>query len=206
METSNMRKIIIFLLIATLFGCVGEKKKIGDSSEQKYTIVDAKVRKYHKDGTSSYSDYQPFKTRTVDLLTGYEPLQNPLKLSKYGGLMEKKSEATGFFRVEKIDDRWWAIDPEGYYYFNVALNAVRPGKSERNNRMLKERFGTKENWMKETIEMLQKNGFTCAGSWSDADAIMTANKTLEKPFSYCINLNFMSSYGSVRGGIYQQPG
>ncbi len=201
-----MRIVVIFLLIATLFRCSVEKKKTEDSFEQKYIIVDAKVRKYQKDGTSSYSDYQPFKTRTVGLLPGYEPLQNPLKLSKYGGWMEKKSDATGFFRVQKINGRWWAIDPEGYYYFNVALNAVRPGKSERNNRALKEKFGTKENWMKKTIEMLQENGFTCAGAWSDAEAITKANKTLDRPFSYCINLNFMSNYGSVRGGTYQQPG
>jgi hypothetical protein len=60
--------------------------------------------------------------------------------------------------------------------------------------------------MKETILLLQDNGFTCAGSWSDAEAIAEANKTLEKPLAYCINLNFMSNYGKERGGTYQQPG
>jgi hypothetical protein len=54
--------------------------------------------------------------------------------------------------------------------------------------------------------MLHENGFNCAGSWSDVEAITEANKTLEKPMAYCINWNFMSSYGRERGGTYQQPG
>ena len=197
---------LILLLITSLVGCINEKAETIENSEQKYISVDAKVRKYHKDGTRSYLDYQPFETRTVELLNGFKPLKEPLKLSKYGGLMERKADVTGFFHVRKIDGRWWAIDPEGHYYFNITLNGIRPGKSERNIRFLKEKYGTKENWIIETILMLQENGFTCAGSWSDVEAITEANKTLDKPLAYCINWNFMSSYGRERGGTYQQPG
>lgn len=60
--------------------------------------------------------------------------------------------------------------------------------------------------MKKTIQLLQENGFNCAGSWSDEEAIIEANKSLDKPFAYCINWNFRSSYGRQRGGTYQQPG
>jgi hypothetical protein len=60
--------------------------------------------------------------------------------------------------------------------------------------------------MKETIQLLQENGFNCAGSWSDYEAIIEANKTAEKPFAYTVNWNFMSSYGRERGGTYQKPG
>ena len=34
-------------------------------------------------------------------------------LNKFGGAIEPKQKATGFFRVENIKGRWWIIDPVG---------------------------------------------------------------------------------------------
>ncbi|MFY0654828.1 MAG: hypothetical protein JXQ96_22540 [Cyclobacteriaceae bacterium] len=197
---------LILLLCLCSLGCKYTKKYDVRKSKQEYIMVDAKVRKYNKDGTRNYLNYKPFKTRTVELLNGYEPSKEALKLSKYGGRTDRRVEATGFFYVKKIDSRWWVIDPQGYYYFNIALNSIKPGGSERNQRVLKAKYDSKENWMKETIFLLQENGFTCAGSWSDAELISEANNKLDNPFTYCVNLNFMSKYGKVRGGTYQLPG
>lgn len=169
-------------------------------------MVDAKVKVYHSDGTRSYKDYQPFETRTVELLPDYKSPEKPVKTGKYGGLLTHKEEATGFFRVKKIGDRWWGIDPEGYRYYNVALNSITMGRSDRNKEALEKKYGTPEIWMVKTIQMLQENGFNCAGSWSDYRAIIEANKSADRPFAYTINWNFMSSYGRERGGTYQQPG
>ena len=115
-------------------------------------------------------------------------------------------DATGFFHVKKIEGRWWGIDPLGYRYINVALNSISTGGSEGTKKALEEKFGTKENWIKETIDLLHETGFNCAGSWSDHKTIIEANKTAEKPMAYTINWNFMSSYGKIRGGTFQQPG
>lgn len=38
--------------------------------------------------------------------------------SKFGGWTALRREATGFFRTEKIDGKWWLIDPEGYAFFS----------------------------------------------------------------------------------------
>ena len=199
-----MKRLIVLAFTISILSCTRNPKT--EIPKQQYITVDAKVRVYHKDGTRTYKDYQPFKTRTVENLVGYQSPKNLPKLSKYGGNTSLQTDATGFFYVKKIGDRWWAIDPEGYYYFNIALNSISVGKSERNQRVLKEKYGTKENWIKETFQLLQKNGFNCAGSWSDEEAIIEANKSLDRPFAYCINWNFMSSYGRQRGGTYQQPG
>lgn len=195
-----MKNIIFTTLIIVLFGCKENK-------QQNYVLVDAKVKVYHEDGSRSYKEYKPFKTRTLDILPNYKSNEQSKNLSIYGGSKEfPKQEATGFFYVKKIGNRWWSIDPLGYPYFNISLNSINIGKSKRNKKSLVEKFQTKENWIKETIGMLQNNGFNCAGSWSDAKAIVEANKTLEKPFAYTINWNFMSSYGRKRGGTHQQPG
>ena len=46
------------------------------------------------------------------------------EVSKYGGYKVRKQKATGFFRVEKIDDKWWFIDPEGYLFLSVGSDCV----------------------------------------------------------------------------------
>ncbi len=43
-------------------------------------------------------------------------LPGNFNISKYGGFSGTKVKATGFFRVEKIDGRWWFVDPEGYLF------------------------------------------------------------------------------------------
>ncbi len=49
-----------------------------------------------------------------------------LNLTKYGGFLDKKTKATGFFRVEKIDDKWWFIDPEGYLFYSIGSTGILP--------------------------------------------------------------------------------
>ena len=47
-------------------------------------------------------------------------------VSKYGGFKGSKVKATGFFRVEKIDGKWWFIDPEGYLFFSTGSTGIGP--------------------------------------------------------------------------------
>jgi len=196
-----------YLLSVFVFILVSKEYVNAQKTADYHTItVEAKRRVSNSDGTVIYRPYEPFKTRSIESLTGYKIMTEPGSLSKYGGDFRHRIKATGFFRVEKIGDRWWGVDPEGYRYINVALNSINRGKSERNAKALAEKYVSPEKWITETISMLQDNGFNCAGSWSDYKAIIEANKTSDKPFAYTINWNFMSSYGRERGGTYQQPG
>ena len=47
--------------------------------------------------------------------------------SKFGGYLQAKVNATGFFRTEKINDRWWFVDPEGYLFLSSGVDCVSPG-------------------------------------------------------------------------------
>jgi hypothetical protein len=47
-------------------------------------------------------------------------------ISKYGGFTETKAKATGFFRIEKIDGKWWFVDPEGHLFFSTGSNCIGP--------------------------------------------------------------------------------
>lgn len=69
--------------------------------------------------------------RKVDSITG-EMLVRVVSIdtynySKYGGYLSAKVKATGFFRTEKIDGKWWFVDPEGYLFLSVGVDCVNPG-------------------------------------------------------------------------------
>lgn len=204
-----MQKTLIGLMMVlnlTALSVSGTEKVLQQRRpDQKMIKVEAQRRLYNA-GNVKYAPYQPFETRTVGLLAGYKAPAELPALSKYGGWLKYRVAATGFFHVIKMNDRWWGVDPQGYLYINVALNSISMGKSERNQKAIAEKFGTPRSWISKTLEILEQNGFNCAGSWSDYEAITEANKTSKRPFAYTINWNFMSSYGKERGGTYQQPG
>jgi hypothetical protein len=50
---------------------------------------------------------------------------------KYGGYKNAHAKATGFFRVEKIGDRWWFVDPDGHLFFSTGADAIGSSMSTR---------------------------------------------------------------------------
>jgi len=77
----------------------------------------------------------PGKAKTSDdLRTAWKEEEDTLQtgnlnVSKYGGFLDTKSKATGFFRVEKIDGRWWFVDPEGHLFFSSGSCCISSGYS-----------------------------------------------------------------------------
>jgi hypothetical protein len=50
----------------------------------------------------------------------------PKDWDKYGGWLNgPKREATGFFRTEKVNGKWWLVDPEGRLFFSHGIDCVR---------------------------------------------------------------------------------
>ncbi len=49
--------------------------------------------------------------------------------SQYGGDLSRRTEATGYFNVAKIDGKWWFVDPEGYQFISISSNGISPGNS-----------------------------------------------------------------------------
>ncbi|MBM3746245.1 MAG: hypothetical protein FJW34_10645 [Acidobacteria bacterium] len=46
---------------------------------------------------------------------------------KYGGYLGTKAKATGFFRVERVDGRWWFVDPDGHLFFSTSSTGIGGG-------------------------------------------------------------------------------
>ena len=43
-------------------------------------------------------------------------------LSAYGGDTRRTFDATGFFRLERTDERWWLVDPDGAAFISIGVN------------------------------------------------------------------------------------
>jgi hypothetical protein len=201
-----MKKLFFLIVLFSQFSNsqsqANSKNPINGLAGIYYTpiIVDAKPWEKGKD-----LPWTKFETCIVQKLDGFVVSKNKSK-SVYGSDTSIKFEKTGYFRVEKKGNRWWIIDPFGYRNILVAVNSLRPGKSEKNNEEFKKQFGEPKKWLKSSIDSLNKIGIYGAGSWSEDELIREINKDSKNPFTYSPNLNFMSSYGKKRGGTYQLAG
>jgi hypothetical protein len=50
---------------------------------------------------------------------------------EYNGYKDTKAKATGFFRVEQIDGRWWFVDPHGHLFLSTGSNGAGAGFGRR---------------------------------------------------------------------------
>jgi hypothetical protein len=111
---------------------------------------------------------------------------------RYGGFQSAKAKATGFFRVEKIDGRWWFVDPDGHLFWSIGSDSMGTSAStptqgreqlfavlppNRGGRgasfyawNLQRRFGEDwaEKWVDLTVRRMASWGFNTVGNWSDA--------------------------------------
>jgi hypothetical protein len=46
---------------------------------------------------------------------------------KFGGYLNTKAKATGFFRVEQVDGKWWFVDPDGHLFFSTSSTGMGRG-------------------------------------------------------------------------------
>jgi hypothetical protein len=84
-------------------------------------------------GQNTFMDY-PEKVASLDELRQEWEAEDAEQMdtaifsySKFGGYRDHQVKGTGFFRVEKIDGRWWFVDPEGYLFLSVGVDCVSPG-------------------------------------------------------------------------------
>ncbi|WP_111979256.1 beta-galactosidase [Algibacillus agarilyticus] len=67
------------------------------------------------------------RDREAKELNGGKPMDDR---SKYSGWKNgPKLKATGYFRTEKVGDKWSLVDPEGYLYFATGIDIIRLANS-----------------------------------------------------------------------------
>jgi len=149
--------------------------------------------------------WDTYTAKTIDRLPGFEYTDDP-KTGTYGGYTSTKYNATGFFRVEKLGDRWWIIDPEGYPFIHKGVAVYKPGSSDNQKAALTKKYGSNDSWVKTESNYLRSKGFNGTGAWSDVDLIRKNNVQLV----YTVIVSPMGSYKSDHikkyGGKYEMAG
>jgi hypothetical protein len=155
-------------------------------------MVSAKVWSRDSNRKIVYSDWKTFPTFTMDQLK--LNLNNQDALDEYGGFVNMSTKATGFFRTEKINNKWWVIDPIGHTFIVAAVNSIKLGASPNNKIAFDSLYHTNQNWIFEVNQLLKSNGFNTAGSWSDVDEIRTMNKVKGTHLAYTTQLNLLNDF------------
>ena len=123
-----------------------------------------------------------------------------VRLSPYGGWADRRVKATGFFRTERIDGRWWLVDPEGCLFLTVGLCSVNTGTM--GEAAMKARFTDETRWAAATGTLLKTHGFNSLGCWSTWRAM----RPLPERMPYFPRWNFMQTYKNRREARYGQRG
>jgi len=180
-------KFLIFclLLMCLTYNCNAQNKK----------VVYIETKEWYRDSAREihYKDWKAYPSEVVDSLEGFKAVKKE-NLDKFGGLNNSNAKATSFFRVEKITNRWWIIDPLGNKFLNVAMNAFRQGKSPNNVAAFDKKYGSTEKWMSDSKMLFDSLGINVAGSWSDVKAITDYNKMAAKPLVYTTQLSLLANY------------
>lgn len=132
-------------------------------------------------------------TRTLAGLRGFTAGDAPA-VDRWGGRTDRPARnATGFFRAERVDGRWWLVTPEGHLYWNVAINSVRPPRSV-------PAAQTGEFAARVTRE-LRELGFNGLGNGS-----LPALQAVDSALPWSIRLNFMASFAQHHRQTYPTSG
>ena len=151
-------------------------------------MIDVQAAKEIKGPWTSYP------TRRLDGLDGFTQPSITTTVDAWGGRLDRPAlHATGFFRTEKIGDRWWLVTPDGHLYFNVAVNCVSSPKNSGNTNTA--------TFARRAPDELRDLGFNGTGNWSDP-----ALAALPHPLPWCLRLDFASSFAKEHGQTYETSG
>jgi agarase len=97
-------------------------------------------------------------------------------LDRFGGALEIESAATGRFRVEEVEGRYWFITPDGHGLFSAGINHVNwradyspPIDRRPYHENVLAKYGDEEGWAEVTEERLRSWSVNTVGAWSSMD-------------------------------------
>ena len=177
---------------------VNEDAKMIVSDQTQYT----KSNYASQHSTSYATGKKLYKSRTLDGISDFEEYVSEsfknAELDEYGGakIEDLKREATGFFRAEKINGRWWLIDPKGYPYISIGLSHINyslNGSQLQKENALK-KFGSFDNWALETTNQVRDELYF-NNSFSPRSEVMQ----IENGLPYMSHMSVMSAFGAAKG-------
>ncbi|MBR4873728.1 MAG: DNRLRE domain-containing protein [Clostridia bacterium] len=123
----------------------------------------------------------------------------------YGGITNAgfTGTATGFFHTEKIDGRYYIIDPLGNPYFAIGINTVCLGDSANHKTYSLEAFGSEEVYYEEITAALKEMGIN-TNYGGDAAQLLAVENGLSNVVSFSVVGTYMGSLGrsQISEGVF----
>jgi hypothetical protein len=107
-------------------GAYDPPKWLSMNDEAFFPMIDAYGQFLHKDWPGKTGSDDGLRRRTREEAADLADHPGPADWNRYGGWQAgPKLEATGHFRVQKHQDKWWLVDPEGRLFWSHGIDCVR---------------------------------------------------------------------------------
>lgn len=104
-------------------------------------------------------------------IAGLATSTESLALDRYGGCLAVQREATGWFRLEKLAERWFLITPEGRPFISLGVNHCNPAdkRNPKNLKQYAQADGDQERLCRLLETELRNLGFNSGGGYEVPD-------------------------------------
>ena len=156
--------------------------------------MSAQTVSYQTRPSSGSGSWTNRSAKLIDIQPGYTPdVEAAGQFTRFGSHKTIQGTKTGFFHTQKIDGRWWIIDPDGYGGFNIAMNSMNGV--------------TTTSQVQEAYDRLWELGYNGIGNFLNnenhaRDFYNGVEGNENKQFSYTRRINFYSNYSNRRKTYY----
>jgi hypothetical protein len=112
-----------------------------------------------------------------------------IEKDSYLGLKVAEFRATGFFRLEKLGERWFLVTPEGHPFYRIGINGVTPWYGNYKEATFEKKYkGDIAAWGKEAIARVKGWGFNTLEFKTAKELIrlMKTGKVEKMPYSVIV--------------------
>ena len=93
-----------------------------------FPLVDAFGQYRHVNWPGKTQNLEELKQSVISERENIKKHPRPSEWNKYGGWLKgHELKATGHFRTQKINGKWWLIDPDGYLFWSHGMGGVSIG-------------------------------------------------------------------------------
>jgi len=90
-----------------------------------FPFIDTFGQYLHKDWPGKIASLRQLKERAPEEGRDLDAHPSPRDWDRYGGSASApRLKATGFFRAEKVNGKWWLVDPDGRLFFSHGIDCV----------------------------------------------------------------------------------
>lgn len=97
----------------------------GEGGDVPLPFVDRLGQYLHADWPGKLQDEKEFPQRRAEEEKDLKATPELKDRDRFGGWTRgPKLQATGWFRTEKLDEKWWLVTPEGHLFFSLGMDCV----------------------------------------------------------------------------------